>query len=172
MNDADHPTRKPEPFPDTLYPHWCKAWIHVVGAHSQRLADWLGSQSQPAVAAAIRVDWAKLGSTLPQLVADLDQGIADPAALARAYGCLRELELRHRGESRRWFAPPPRIATDCGSYVLAPPMRHTARPHDRNGGSFKRSGQLAIAGTLGLEYCWIPLQANDWRSGRAPPGGC
>jgi len=153
--------RPREHFPDTLYSPWCRAWIRVVGSHGQRLANWLDGNPQSTVAAAIRVDWDTLVSTLPRLVVDLEAGAAEDLSLVRTYGCLLELEARHRGESRRWFAPPPEIEAAGRRYALVPPTRKTARPPDAPATTFKLSSQVGIAGAHGLEYCWVPLEDDD-----------
>ena len=158
-------TRTPIAFTDALYGSWCRAWRQVVGVHARRLADWLGTQPSSVVGGLIRVDWEQAVSSLPGLVANLDLPSVGNETLARTYGCLRELEARHRADPRRLSAPPPCVQAGGGRHLLVPPMRHTARPRDARR-VFKLTGQIGITGTLGLDYCWVPLQDDDildWR---------
>ena len=159
-------TRPPIAFTDALYGSWCRAWRQVVCIHARRLANWLGTQPQSVVGGLIRVDWAQAVASLPGLVADLELPSVGDGALGRAYGCLRELEARHRADPRRLSSPPPCVQVGGGRHLLVPPMRHTARPRGAGAGTFKLAGEIGVAGTLGLDYCWVPLQDDDildWR---------
>ncbi|AQR63997.1 hypothetical protein BXU06_02170 [Aquaspirillum sp. LM1] len=74
----------------------------------------------------------------------------------RAYVCLVELEHRASNKVERHWDETGKVSLDDETYVLLPPLRHTARI-GRNEEFFALSDELAIDGALHLRFRWVNI---------------
>lgn len=159
----------PPPFADAYYVPWCYLWLQVQW-HRDQLANWLGQHKN------LNLDdsFARLSAKLPEVSDKLRAtNSVDYNTLAEALACLRALEQAYPRDVRMAVPLGKTVQHGGQKYVLVPPVRQLARPQSSVAQGIRLSRTLGTAGALGLDFAWVPLQAEDdldWRAIEALEG--
>lgn len=146
--------RRQLPAPDAgdLQPSWCRLWLWIQ-EHRQSLADLLGRTRSASLDVKLARAATSLESTLKKVLKEISASPSDDL-LMRAYVCLVELERQASSKVERLWGENGKVNLDDETYVLLPPLRHTARVgSDKE--HFALGDELAIDGALHLRFRWV-----------------